>query len=74
MHQLCYRQGLMIVINTIGCPSGHENRIHLFFILSATTGWEMPDSYYKQGRSFEIVLNPGVDASEGLLKCIHTNI
>lgn len=56
------------------CPEGYEDRVHLFLDFSNSDVVEVPDPYYGQGRGFEIVLNLVEDASEGLLKRIHTNI
>jgi len=52
------------------CPSGYEDRVHLFLDFSESDESEVPDPYYGQGRGFEIVLNLVEDASDGLLKHI----
>ncbi len=56
------------------CPSGYEDRIHLFLDFSGSDESEVPDPYYGQGRGFEIVLNLVEDASDGLLKHIRRNV
>ena len=55
------------------CPSGYEERIHLFLDFSEDNESEVPDPYYGQGRGFEIVLNLVENASQGLLKHIREN-
>ncbi len=50
------------------CPSGHENKIHLFLNYSNNIETEVPDPYYGSGNGFEIVLNLIENAAEGLLK------
>jgi len=55
------------------CPSGYEDRVHLFLNFADGEETEVPDPYYGQGRGFEIVLNLVENASEGLLKHIHDN-
>jgi len=55
------------------CPSGYEERVHLFLDFSDDNESEVPDPYYGQGRGFEIVLNLVENASEGLLKHIREN-
>jgi len=52
------------------CPTGYEDRIHLFLNFSNCNETEVPDPYYGQGRGFEIVLNLVEDASDGLLNHI----
>jgi protein-tyrosine phosphatase len=52
------------------CPTGYEDRVHLFLDFANASETEVPDPYYGQGRGFEIVLNLVEDASEGLLKRI----
>ena len=56
------------------CPTGYEDRVHLFLDFAKCTESEVPDPYYGQGRGFEIVLNLIEDASDGLLKHIDTTI
>jgi len=56
------------------CPSGHEDRIHLFLDFADREETEVPDPYYGQGRGFEIVLNLVEEASEGLLKHIKNKL
>lgn len=56
------------------CPTGYEDRVHLFLDFANSEESEVPDPYYGQGRGFEIVLNLVEDASEGLLKHIRNNI
>jgi len=56
------------------CPSGYEERVHLFLDFTDGDESEVPDPYYGQGRGFEIVLNLVEDASDGLLKHIRENI
>ena len=55
------------------CPTGYEDRIHLFLDFSDSSETEVPDPYYGQGRGFEIVLNLVEDAANGLLKHIDVN-
>lgn len=55
------------------CPSGYEDRVHLFLDFANCNESEVPDPYYGQGRGFEIVLNLVEDASGGLLKHIREN-
>ena len=55
------------------CPSGYEDRVHLFLDFADSDASEVPDPYYGQGRGFEIVLNLVENASEGLLKHIREN-
>ena len=55
------------------CPTGYEDRLHLFLAFSDSENREVPDPYYGQGRGFEIVLNLVEDASEGLLEHIRKN-
>ncbi len=55
------------------CPTGHEDRLHLFLAFSDSEEKEVPDPYYGQGRGFEIVLNLVEDAADGLLKHILEN-
>ena len=55
------------------CPSGYEDRVHLFLDFADSDESEVPDPYYGQGRGFEIVLNLVENASEGLLKHIREN-
>ena len=55
------------------CPSGYQDRIHMFLDFAKTDLREVPDPYYGQGRGFEIVLNLVEDASEGLLAHIRQN-
>jgi len=55
------------------CPTGYEDRLHLFLAFSDSEQSEVPDPYYGQGRGFEIVLNLVEDASEGLLQHIRQN-
>ena len=55
------------------CPSGYEERVHLFLDFADVEESEVPDPYYGQGRGFEIVLNLVENASEGLLKHIREN-
>lgn len=52
------------------CPSGYEDRVHLFLDFTDGDETEVPDPYYGQGRGFEIVLNLVENASDGLLKHI----
>ena len=53
------------------CPTGYENRVHLFLNFADGDETEVPDPYYGQGRGFEIVLNLVENASDGLLKHIN---
>jgi low molecular weight protein-tyrosine phosphatase len=55
------------------CPSGYEQRVHLFLDFAECDESEVPDPYYGQGRGFEIVLNLVEEASDGLLKHIREN-
>ena len=55
------------------CPTGFEERVHLFLDFANSGESEVPDPYYGQGRGFEIVLNLVEDASSGLLKHIRKN-
>ena len=55
------------------CPSGYEDRVHLFLDFADVDESEVPDPYYGQGRGFEIVLDLVENASQGLLKHIHKN-
>jgi low molecular weight protein-tyrosine phosphatase len=52
------------------CPSGYEDRVHLFLDFAECETSEVPDPYYGQGRGFEIVLNLVEEAADGLLKHI----
>ncbi|MCW8852723.1 MAG: low molecular weight phosphotyrosine protein phosphatase [Gammaproteobacteria bacterium] len=52
------------------CPSGYEDRVHMFLDFADVNESEVPDPYYGQGRGFEIVLDLVENASEGLLKHI----
>ena len=54
------------------CPSGYEDRVHLFLDFAECDETDVPDPYYGQGRGFDIVLNLVEEASEGLLKHIHS--
>ena len=56
------------------CPSGYEDRVHLFLNFANSPITEVPDPYYGQGKGFEIVLNLVEDASEGLLTHIKDNM
>ena len=53
------------------CPTGYEDRVHLFLNFADGDETEVPDPYYGQGRGFEIVLNLVENASDGLLKHIN---
>jgi len=55
------------------CPSGYEDRVHLFLNFADVNESEVPDPYYGQGRGFEIVLDLVDNASKGLLKHIREN-
>ena len=55
------------------CPTGYENRVHLFLDFADVNETEVPDPYYGQGRGFEIVLDLVENASEGLLQHISKN-
>jgi len=55
------------------CPSGYEDRVHLFLDFAKSQESEVPDPYYGQGRGFEIVLDLIEDASSGLLNHINKN-
>ena len=55
------------------CPTGYEDRVHLFLDFSDDEALEVPDPYYGQSRGFEIVLNLVENASDGLLKHIREN-
>ncbi len=55
------------------CPTGYEDRIHLFLDFADCNESEVPDPYYGQGRGFEIVLNLVENAADGLLKHIRKN-
>jgi protein-tyrosine phosphatase len=56
------------------CPTGYEDRVHLFLDFGNSDVTEVPDPYYGQGRGFEIVLNLVEDASEGLLNQLRSNL
>jgi len=56
------------------CPTGYEDRVHLFLEFGDSNESEVPDPYYGQGRGFEIVLNLVEDASEGLLTQLRSNL
>jgi len=56
------------------CPTGYEDRIHLFLDFGNSDATEVPDPYYGQGRGFEIVLNLVEDASEGLLNQLRSHL
>jgi protein-tyrosine phosphatase len=55
------------------CPSGYEDRVHLFLDFADVSESEVPDPYYGQGRGFEIVLDLVENASAGLLEHIRKN-
>ena len=55
------------------CPTGFEDRVHLFLNFSESEQTDVPDPYYGQGRGFEIVLNLVEDAADGLLAHIKEN-
>ena len=55
------------------CPTGYEDRVHLFLDFADVNATEVPDPYYGQGRGFEIVLDLVENASEGLLQHISKN-
>ena len=51
------------------CPSGHEDRLHMFLKFANNCDEiEVPDPYYGGGNGFEIVLDLIEDASDGLLQ------
>lgn len=51
------------------CPSGHEDRLHMFLKFAQNYAeTDVPDPYYGGGNGFETVLDLIEDASEGLLK------
>ena len=51
------------------CPSGHEDRLHMFLKFARNSRvTDVPDPYYGGGNGFETVLDLIEDASEGLLK------
>lgn len=51
------------------CPSGHEDRLHMFLKFAENSAeTDVPDPYYGGGNGFEVVLDLIEDASEGLLK------
>lgn len=51
------------------CPSGHEDRLHMFLKFAQNRSeTDVPDPYYGGGNGFETVLNLIEDASDGLLK------
>ena len=56
------------------CPTGYEDRVHLFLDFGNSDVTEVPDPYYGQGRGFEIVLNLVEDASEGLLNQLRNSL
>lgn len=50
------------------CPTGLENKIHLFLKFSDNSNVkEVPDPYYGAGNGFEIVLDLIEDAADGLI-------
>lgn len=55
------------------CPSGYEDRIHLFLKFGHNQQSEVPDPYYGSGNGFEIVLDLIEDAADGLLEHLQTN-
>ena len=51
------------------CPSGYEERLHMFMKFARNSGvTDVPDPYYGGGGGFETVLDLVEDAAEGLLQ------
>lgn len=56
------------------CPSGFEDRLHLFLKFAKNFEQsEVPDPYYGGGRGFERVLDMIEDAADGLIKHLKTS-
>jgi len=56
------------------CPSGLEDKIHLFLNFASSTGArEVPDPYYGGGGGFETVLDLVEDAADGLIAHLQKN-
>jgi protein-tyrosine phosphatase len=51
------------------CPSGHEDRLHMFLKFAQNSDeTDVPDPYYGGSNGFELVLDLIEDAADGLLE------